>query len=454
MKYLTNLFSKFQSKNLKKYIANTSWLFFERITRIVLGVFVGIYVARYLGPNHFGILCFANSYVGIFIILSSLGLNDIVIQGLVNEEDQRDLLLGTSFFLKLTGAIFSIFILMISIQFTSSDANTKLIVFIIACGMIFQSFNVIDLYFQAKVLSKYIVWSQLATLLISSIAKLVLIFFQKPLIWFAIIVLIDSIVLAANMTIYYFYSKLSLTKWKFSINTSKYLLKKSWKLILSGIAVSIYVKIDQVMIKEMISNEAVGNYSAALRLSEAWYFIPMAVSSSLFPAIISAKKINDKLYYDRLQKLFDFLAWIAILIALPISILSDWILITLFGTAYQDGGSVLAIHIWTGVFVSLGLPSGNWYIIENYITKYFYRTVAGLATNIILNIMLIPKYGITGAAYAMLISQFVSCYFYDAFQKETRILFKMKTMAIIPIHRLNLLTHIKNLKTISYDHPT
>jgi len=423
-------------KGVYKYLTNTSWLLCERITRMIVGVFVGIYVARYLGPGQFGILSFANSYVALFLVFSNLGLNEILIRELVNYNDQQKQLLGTSFVLKLIGSVISIIVLMTVLQLTSNEFKTQYVVFIISCGMIFQSFSVIDLYFQSKVQSKFVVWSQLISLVFSAILKLICIYLKKDLIWFAVIFLIESIVLAVQLIIFYLKNKLSLIQWKFSFFTAKSLLSKSWKLALSGIAVSIYAKIDQVMIKQMIDNEAVGYYSAALRLSEAWYFIPMAVSSSFFPAIIKAKKKCIKSYYDHLQKLLDFLAWISILIAFPITLYSDWILVFLFGNEYQAGGKVLAIHIWTGVFVSIGLAGGNWYIIENYMTNYFNRTITGLFVNITLNLVLIPKYGINGAAYAMLISQITASYIYDGFSKKTRKLFIMKTKSLVIFHRL------------------
>jgi len=152
---------------------------------------------------------------------------------------------------------------------------------------------------------------------------------------------------------------------KFKRETAVSLLKDSWPLILSSMVIAIYMKIDQVMIKEMLDAEAVGNYAAAVRLSEAWYFIPMVISSSLFPAIINAKKISEKLYYDRLQKLYNLMVWMAISIALPMTFLSDWIVNLLYGAKYSEAGDVLMIHIWAGVFVFLGVASGKWFVAEN-----------------------------------------------------------------------------------------
>jgi O-antigen/teichoic acid export membrane protein len=190
------------------------------------------------------------------------------------------------------------------------------------------------------------------------------------------------------------------------------------------------------MIKEMLDAEAVGQYAAAARLSEAWYFIPSVIAASLFPAIINAKKQSKELYLSRLQKLYDLMVWMAIAIALPMTFLSNWIVNLLYGVQYSQAGSVLIIHIWAGVFVFLGIAFGQYLIAENFTKKSLYRTLLGAISNIILNYFLLPIYGINGAAVATLLSQFIANYMYDFFDKDLHQQLKMKTMSFVPIHIL------------------
>jgi len=180
------------------------------------------------------------------------------------------------------------------------------------------------------------------------------------------------------------------------------------------------------MIKEMLDSEAVGQYAAAVRISEAWYFIPMVICSSLFPAILNAKKQSEALYYSRLQRLYDMMVWMAIAVALPMTFLSDDIVRFLYGEAYSQSASVLMIHIWAGVFVGLGVASGKWYLSENLQQLLFLRTLCGGITNVALNIILIPVSGGLGAAIATLASQSMVCFFFDAFNEKTKNTFSMK----------------------------
>jgi len=408
---LKDKFNKLQlSSGFKRYFVNTSWLFFERIIGMAVTFFVGVYVARYLGPANFGLLSYAGSFVGLFSAIAALGLDNIVVRELVKDEKRRDELLGTTFVLKVIGSIFVLTIIAIAVRFTNNDSFTNLLIFIIAIGTIFQSFNVINFYFQAKVLSKYTVYAQVFTTILCAAIKLLLIYFNMGLIYFTIVTLLQSIILASGLIVMYTKQKSSLLKWSINYGLAKNLLKDSWPLILSGIAISIYMKIDQVMIKNMLNTEAVGNYAVAVRISEVWYFIPMAITKSVFPAIINAKKISEKLYYERLQKLYDLMVWLAIGIALPIMLLSNNIIKLLFGIQYQEAAGVLRIYVWAGVFVFLGVASSQYLIAENYTKISFLNSLTGAIVNVILNITLIPKFGIKGAAIATVISYFVSVF--------------------------------------------
>jgi O-antigen/teichoic acid export membrane protein len=415
-----------ENQGFMKYFKNTSWLFGEKILRMIVGLFVGIWVARYLGPEQFGLFSYAQSFVGLFTVIATLGLDGIVIRELVKDESRRDELIGTAFWMKLFGAFLVLLLLAFAVGFTSNDAQTNSLVFIIASATIFQSFNVVDFYFQAKVMSKYIVYANVISLLISSVVKIALILNEASLVAFAWVILFDSFILAVGYGYFYLKNHLSLKLWKFQKSVAVNLLRDSWPLILSGIVVSIYMKIDQVMIKEILGSEAVGQYAAAVRLSEAWYFIPMVISASLFPAIINAKKVSEELYYQRLQKLYDLMVWMSIVIAIFMTFMSDWIVELLYGGQYDEAGGVLMIHIWAGIFVFLGVASGKWFINENLQMLSFWRTFYGMMINVVLNIFLIPKHGVQGAAIATLLSYFVAGLLFDFVNNKTKKVFFMK----------------------------
>jgi len=180
-----------------------------------------------------------------------------------------------------------------------------------------------------------------------------------------------------------------------------------------------YMRIDQIMIKMMLNNQAVGQYAAAVKLSEAWYFIPIVITQSLFPAILSAKKHSEELYNTRLQQLYDIMVWMAICVALPTTLLSDWVITFLYGPDFSQAGIVLAVHIWAGVFVFLGVAGGNWLLAENMQMFGLIPTGLGAIINIVLNLIFIPRWGIPGSAIATLISHMIAAYLGYGFTKKT-----------------------------------
>ncbi len=429
LKHLTQTVKNHQG--FRRYFANTSWLFAEQLLRMVAGLLVGIWVARYLGPEQFGIFSYAIAFTSLFNSIAKLGLDGIVVRDLVKEAENRDIYLGTAFWLKLLGALLMLGIVAIAMQLTSSDPLTNLYILIIASGAIFQSFEVVDFYFQSKVLSKFVSICKMAQLFISSLLKLYFIYTGAELIYFVLVTLLDQVTLALSLYIAYRFQELGSFYGHFNKAIAKQLLKDSWPLIFSGLVIMIYMRIDQIMIKEMLGERDVGLFSAAVRLSEVWYFIPVIISTSLFPSIVNAKKISDKLYDTRLRRLYTFMIWLAIMIALPMTFLSNWLVTLLYGEAYREAGQILMIHIWAGVFVFMGVASSKWFISEGLQRHLTINTVAGAIMNILLNIFLIPKYGIYGAAIATVMSQALASYFMNILFKRTRLNFFRLTRSVV-----------------------
>lgn len=418
---------------LRKYGLNTMWLISEKVIRMFISLFVGVWVARYLGPDNFGLLSYAQSFVFLFTALATLGLDGIVVRELVKCPSKRDVLLGTAFCLKFVGALVVVPLVVLAVQYTDSDQDTKYIVMLVAIGTVFQSFNVIDFYYQSEVKSKYVAFANSWSLLLTSAAKIVLIIADASLIYFVWIILFEAALLALGLIYYYSVSSaLSVSKWRFKYSVARDIFRDSWPLMFSGLVVSIYMKIDQIMIKEMMDAEAVGNYAAALRLSEVWYFVPMLIASSVFPAILNAKNVSEELYHYRLRLLYTAMVWIALFVAIPMTFLGDWIIVLLYGVAYEAAADVLVVHIWSSVPIFLGVAFSKYLTAENYVLKGFYRTFSGAVLNVVLNVYFIKHYGIVGAAVASLISQLVVNIFFDFFDKDVAVQQKLKLSAFVP----------------------
>ena len=420
----------YRSNSFRRYFTNTSWLVAEKLTRLLVSFFVGILLARYLGPERFGILSYALSFVALFSTITALGLDEIVVRELVEQHVPKEDLMGTSFVLKGLGALLSIGSIYIFAKIVSPDTSSRTLIFIIAAGTLIQPLNVIDFYFQAKVLGRFTSLAQFLSLFLSSALRVLFIILGASLAAFAWAVLVETAILSISLLVIYEKRGNGIRYWRFRRHVATDLLRKSWPLLLSSIAIMIYMRIDQLMIKEMLDDEALGNYAVAVKLVETFYFLPIAICSSLFPAILNARVSSAKVYHDRLQSLYDLMASVSILIALPTAILSDYIISILLGPQYHMAANVVKIYIWAGIFVFLGVASGKWLLAENLQRYSLSRTLIGALINVGLNLALIPRIGICGAALATFLSYFTSAYLSLALFKKSRECFWQMTKSL------------------------
>lgn len=418
--------------SIKIYLANTSWIMAEKVLYMGINFFVTILVARYLGPDQFGMLAYAISLVALFAVSGHLGLSGLVVRELVKEPDSKQEIMGTSFSLKGLGYLFG---LMLVLAFTliteSSQTHEFWILLILASTLIFQPFNVIDFWFQSRLEAKYTAIAKTTTLIIVSVFKLALVFLGTHLIFFAVANAVQAILVALFLILFYRYkSKLSLSSWQFSSTRAKELLSQGWMVFLGSIFAVIYLKVDQIMLKWLVGAEEVGIYAVAASLSEAWYFVPAAIVASFFPKMIQLRESSPAQFNKRMQQLFDFLYIIALCVALIVTLIAQPLITIMFGEAYNGAAPILVIHIWAALFIFMRAAFSNWILIENELIFSLITQGLGAVANVALNFWFIPMYGGVGAAYATLISYATASYFALFLYPKTRPIFWMMTNSL------------------------
>jgi O-antigen/teichoic acid export membrane protein len=410
------------SQGLVKYLKNTSWLLLEKVLRISLALIIGTWLARYLGPEEFGLYAYILSFVGLFSVFASLGMDSVLVKELVNDPLKTNKLLGTAFYLRLVGATIVILAILITTSLLSINSYERTLIYIVSGTVVFQSVNVIDFYFQSRVMGKYTSYMNCAALFVSSAIKVYLLISAAPLIAFVFVVLFDTLLFAVGyICIYMKLAPTRITSIYFDRETALAILKNTWPIIISTVLATIYMKIDQIMIMNMLGSEPVGQYAAAVRISEAWYFIPAVIATSLFPAIVNAKQISNDVYQFRLRKLYSLMMYMAIAVAALVTFFGQSLVEVMYGPEYQQAGTVLIIHIWAGIFVFLGNVNSRWMINENLQIYGAIYTGIGAITNVGLNYILLPVIGIDGAAFATLVSYGVTVYACLYFSEKTRI---------------------------------
>jgi polysaccharide transporter, PST family len=394
---------------------------------------VGVWVARYLGVKQYGLFNYALAFVTLFSPIFTLGLDDVVVRHIVREPSRKEEILGTTFWLKLLGGIVSVLTAVGSILLLGeNEILTIWLVAILAMTGIFRAADTVELWFQSQVQSKYIVIAKNIAFLLNTFIKVGLILANAPLLAFAWVTLAEFAMSAISLAIVYQMKGLSLLSWKWNLSGAKTLMKESLPLIFSGFAIMIFMKIDLVMLGQMKGDGDVGIYSAAVRISEVWYFIPTTIVSSVAPSIYAAKEKSEALYYKRIGQLLRLLTLVAIGISLPMTFLSGNIITLMFGSGYADAGPILAVHIWTSLFVFMGVATSPWFIAEGLNHVSFSKTLMGAILNIILNFLLIPEYSGLGAAIATIASQAVASFFSNAIDKRTHKIFKAQIQSMLP----------------------
>jgi O-antigen/teichoic acid export membrane protein len=412
-------------------VGNSGWRVATYLPKIVSTLIVGTWVARYLGPSRFGSLNFAIAFVALYTFLCEVASQQIVVRELVWRPQDRPGIVASAVTLRLIGACLAIVLAIGSIcLFRSQDRGAQLLVLVIALSLVPQAWDVIDFDYQARLDSRPIAFIRTASMIVFSAFKVGMILLGAGVVWFA-----WAVVGEAALSAYVMRRRLGrilpeFRLYRAALPEMKRLLHTSWPLALSGLTVAVYMRIDQVMLGEMLGNHAVGIFSAAVRLSESWYFVPAALVAGAAPALTAVHRRSRKEFNRALLLVMRPICWLSILAAVALSFGSGPVVRLLFGVKYAESATILMIHSWAGIFSALGLCSGPWFVNDNIQKLGMVNTICGAATNILVNLILIPRYGPIGAAVATLISQFVAAMGMNVISKKTRPLLVLQLKAL------------------------
>lgn len=397
-------------------LANATWLFGDKIIRMMLGLTISVIMARILGPEELGKWNYAESFFGMFLVFTTLGFDAIIVRELVKDHSKAGELLGTAIGLKFVGTLLAITASYIGISMLRPDDSTiRSINLILATASIFQLFDVIDYWFRSQMQSKYTVIAKNIAFIISCLIKIILLLNNVSIVFVAVCAHIEFIV--GSLLLLYFYkrNKQSPFGWRFNFRKAKFLLTNSWPLILSSSAIFVQARIDQIMIGEMLGDAAVGQYSVALRLIEVLGFIPVVISTAFAPIVTKSKLANEDEYKRTLSSVYRIMFILFLITAIPIYFLSNHIVILLYGIDYSQAGSLLSLFAIRLFFTNFGVAKSLFITNESLFKYTLITSLVGAGSNIILNYLLIPIMGVTGSLVATILSFSISVFIIDLF---------------------------------------
>jgi O-antigen/teichoic acid export membrane protein len=409
---------------LKKVIKNTWWIYFDKFSRLLVSLFVGIFIVRSLGPISFGEFSFVLALIGLVSPLAALGIGSILTRELVKFPEKRGLLLGTSLGVKIVSSIVCIILLLVFIYFSNFSSIILLMTAIYSLYLIFDSFNVFNQLFDSDLNSKFGIIVGQIVLVISTLMKIVLLIIGASVVYFIIASLMESL-LSTVLLWFLFKKKYGGVKLSIDLEAGKKLVKSGLPFMLAGLGTIVYMHADQIVVGYMLPVAAVGFYAIAVKLSEFFYFIPAAMSTSVFPKLVHLGKENSPQYKQRLQDFFDLMTILSVILIVPISLLSYYIITLIYGADYASAAPIFSVYVISGIFVFFGLAANNYLVIEDHGKITLYRSVLGGILNVVLSIIFVYYFGLMGAAFATLIcfafTFWASLYLF----KETRFLFFM-----------------------------
>lgn len=387
----------------KKELKNASWLIGGRILQMVLSLFVGIVIARYLGPENYGLLSYGGAYVSFFTAFCNLGINSIIIKEFVDYPNEQGKAIGSALIMRLISSVLSALLIIAIVSVLDKDEPiTIIVVALCSIGSIFHIFEIFNYWFQSIYKSKVTSIAILLSYILTSIYKIVLLYLGKDVIWFALATSIDYIVVAIFLWIAY--KKNNGPALSFSITKSKSLLLSSYHYILSSIMVAVYMQTDKFMLKQMLNASEVGYYAIAATICNMWVFVLQAIIDSIYPTIIRLKNIDYLEYEKKNKQLYAVVFYVSCVVSIGFILLGEWIVELLYGTSFLPAASVLKIICWYTAFSFLGVARNAWIVSEGKqrFLKYMYGGAAII--NIVLNFILIPRLGAFGAAIASLVT--------------------------------------------------
>lgn len=390
--------------SLAGVITNISWLMVERVILLLTNLAVSIVVARYLGPAGFGIFQYALAFVALFGFLPYLGLDSLVTRHLVEEPEAQAELVGTTLALRIAGGAAAAALAIGASFLFVEDALDRIMIAIIACGMIFDATLAFDLFFQSRLQSRHAAVARTIGVGTGAILKIACVLIAAPLEAFAGATLVQQIIQAVALVSIFGKHGLSPRSLTYSRERARSLLSASWPLMISSLGGVVFLKIDQVMLKEISGNAENGIYAVAARLSEVWWFLPTAIGLSLYPMLVRARGESSDRYAAVQQGGYDLMFWIGTAIAVAVSLVAGPAIALLYGNDYVRAADVLIIHIWISPIMFMGAIASRWLVLEGLQMVALSRSIVGAVVNVGLNLWLIPLYGAVGAAVATVAS--------------------------------------------------
>lgn len=391
-----------------KEIKNAGWLIGGKVAQMVLSFVISILTARYLGPGNYGVINYGQAFVVFFTAFCTLGINAVIIKDFVDHPNEQGEAIGTTLVLRAISSFMSaIMIVSIVSILDAGEKETIIVAALCSISLMFQVFDTFNYWFQSRYQSKVTSIASFSAYFIVSVYKIILLVLKKNVMWFAFSTSLDYIVIAIFLWVAY--KRYEGPKLSFSRNKARALLGKSYHYILSSMMVAIYGQTDKLMLKQMLDSSEVGYYSIATTICMIWVFVLQAIIDSMYPTILKLYGKDDKGFVRKNKQLYAIVFYISVFVSVLFTLFGGIAIKILYGETYMPAVGPLRIATWYTAFSYLGVARNAWVVCNDKQYYLKYLTFGAAVVNVLLNLVLIPVMGASGAALASLVTQLTTC---------------------------------------------
>ena len=389
-------------------------------------------LARYLSPEQLGIYLAAFALARVFGVTATLGLDRILVKHLVENPDRARSMLWRGFGIKLIAFLAAYICLLLTVAALFPGQPLMLTVSVVmGVSLLSQTLEVIDFHFQAIGKMWLIFFGRALPLLLALLVKVCWLDFHPSLIVIASLEIVEMVIVATGLLFIFLRNKPAKDTSLAPLPNRSHILREGLPLLVSSLSIILYMKADVIMLGRMVGPTQTGLYGAAAQLSEMWAFIPLALASSLFPEIGRWKMLGGEAFCKKYQLTMQVAFLMALIVASLLTYFAPELIVLLFGEAYRASAPLLQIHAWSSLFIFFGIAQSGFDIFQNLTWLATWRTIAGVAINIVLNLIWIPIYGAAGAAWATLIAYGCSAFLLNSAHKSTRPVFYIQVKSIL-----------------------
>lgn len=426
-------------------IKNASWIIVCRVVQSILSFVIGMVSARYLGPSNYGLISYASSIVAFVVPVVQLGLRNTLVQEIIADPEHEGQTLGTSLFMSISTSFLGIVGVVGFVSIANrSEKDTIIVCTLYSFSLIFQMAEMIEYWYQAKLLSKYTSVTSLIAYTIVSAYKIYLLIAAKSIYWFAVTSALDYLLI--SIILFIIYSRIGTQRLSVSLAAAKRLFSKSKYYIVSGMMVTVFSQTDKIMLKQMIDDTANGYYSAAVTCASITSFVFGAIIDSFRPIIFESKNKSQESFEKNMTRLYSIIIYSGLAQCIFLTLFSGIIVTIVYGSAYAASITILRIVTWYTAFSYMGSVRNIWILAEEKQSLLWRINLSGALLNVIGNLILIPRFGANGAAAASVVTQFftnfILCFVIKALRPSAKIIFKSLNPKIL----LELLHQKEKLK--------